>query len=115
MTLIKLHDKFLWIEKLGLITKEVRREITRLHATGLVPVFKSVKNKDVMELTRATFDQRDITMNTIENPIVRYAYMVIRYKIYYSNKENFVFSREIHVAYEMVEKGEDCDLCDFIL
>lgn len=40
--------------------------------------------------------------------------MVIKDKIYYKNRENFVSAIAIHVAREMVEKGKGYDLCELL-
>lgn len=88
----------------GLINKEVIREVTGLCDTEPVLVLKFLNNKDVMEMRRATFNQRALTVNNIRNLAIKYVVMVIGYKIYYTNKENFVFATIIHVAHEMLEK-----------
>lgn len=77
MELSRVHDYYLWTDKPSMISKEVIREVTRLFSTGPVPILKFVKNKDVMELTGATFNHRALMVDTIQNLVVRYTVMVI--------------------------------------
>lgn len=67
-----------------------------------------------MERMSATFDQRALTINPIRSSIVRYATMLIGYKIYYTNRDNLVIATVIHVAQDMVEKNFDYDLCELL-
>lgn len=57
---------------------------------------------------------RERTINPIRHPAIRYATIVIRYKIYYSNQENLVSATTTHVAQDMVENGANYDLCEFL-
>lgn len=77
-------------------------------------MLKYIKNEVVMENTRATYDKRALKVIPIKNPIVRYAAMVIGYKVYFKNRDNFVSTTAINVAHEMVVNGSDLELCEFL-
>lgn len=68
----------------------------------------------VIELTGATYNKKNLVVNPIRNPIVRYATMLIGYKIYFTNRDNSMSAITINVAYEIVEKRMDYDLCEFL-
>jgi len=58
-----------------------------------------MKNQTVTKAPSSKFDKRAMTINDITNPAVKFASMVIGYKIYHSNMENLVSGTTIYVAY----------------
>lgn len=60
------------------------------------------------------YDIRVLTVKDIKDLRVKYASMLIRYKIYFTNRENHVFATAINIVYEMVKKGVNYDLCELL-
>lgn len=115
LVLSKIHEKFLWIDRPHLITKEVIRDVTGLWDKGTVPTLKYVKNEVVKKLIGVAFDKRALATKTITNPTVKYASFMIGHKIYFTNRENYVSATTIYTGYDMVVKGTDYDLCELFL
>jgi len=80
--LSRVHDNFLWLKRPYKITKEAIRAVTGLYSSGGIPVLKSVKNDIVTEATGSKFDKRAMTIEDIIDLDVKFASMIIRYKIY---------------------------------
>lgn len=55
----------------------------RLCSDKTILVMKSMRNKEVENLTGITRDQRALRIDAITGPLVRYVAMGITYKIYY--------------------------------
>jgi len=83
--LSQVHDEFMWLGQPFKITKEVIRVVIGLNDTGSMPMLKAVKNQTVIEATRAQFDKRALTINDITDHAVRFASMVIGYKVNFTN------------------------------
>jgi len=113
--LSRVHDNFLWLNKPFKITKDAIRAITGLHSSGGLPVLKSVKNQTVSDATRSKFDKRAMTVEDITEPDVKFASMIIGYKIYHSSRENSVPGTAIYTAYQMLKENADYDLCELLV
>lgn len=75
---------------------------------------KVVNNEMVMNLTSAKFNKHDLTVKDIDDTIVKYASMMIAYKIHYTNIENIVSTTIIHTVHQMVKEFLDIDLCELL-
>lgn len=53
-------------------------------------------------------------VNNINDPIVKFASMVIGYKIYYSSRMNSIPATTIHTTYWMVKENVDYDLAEVL-
>lgn len=98
----RIHDEFMWLNKPFKITKSAIRALTRLRSSSELVSLKDVKNQIFMDATGSKFDRRAMTINDILEYDVKFASMVIGYKVYYSSKDNYVFKKTIYVAYEMI-------------
>jgi len=97
--LSRVHDNFMWLNRPFKITKDAIKVVTGLHSSKGLPVLKSVKNQTVSEATRSKFDKRAMTIEDITNPDIKFASMIIGYKIYHSSRENSVPRTVIYSAY----------------
>jgi len=113
--LSRIHDNFMWLNGPFKITKDAIRAVTRLHSSGGIPVLKSVKNQTLSEAIGSKFDKRAMTIDDISDPDVKFASMIIGYKIYHSSRENSIPGTAIYTAYEMLRKNADYDLCQLLL
>lgn len=97
-TLGCIHDKSLWLYMLHLINKKEVRVITRLCSTRLVLALKSMKNEVVMWLTSTKYDKRALIVKDIVDLAIKYATMMIGYRIYFTKGENFVSATMKNIA-----------------
>lgn len=110
----RIHDESIWLSKPFMITKDAISVVTGLCSSSELPGLKYVKNQVVTDTTRSRFDKRAMTINDILEYDVKFASMVIGYKIYHSSQENSVSSTAIYAAYEMVKKNKEYDLCELL-
>lgn len=73
-----------------------------------------MKNEKVTEATSVQWDRRAMTIKYIAEVDVKFASMVIGYKIYHSSRDNFVSGMTIYAAYEMVKQNAKYDLCELL-
>lgn len=111
----KIHDEFLWLDKPYKITKKAIQEVTYLSATGIVPKLWHVKNTIVMEVTSLNHNNRSMTISEIVEHDVRFAQMVIGYKVYQSSRYNSIFDTTIYATYQMLKEDKRYDLCEVLL
>lgn len=67
-----------------------------------------------MILTGATYDNRSLRVNDIKDKNVKFASMVIGYKVGHTNRLNFVSSSCIHSAHEMIINNAKIDICEWL-
>lgn len=97
--IIQIHDKFMWLDMSHMITKQVIKVVTDLYSKGPIPILKAIKNEIVMKLTGVKFDKHALTVKDIDDSIVKYASMMIGYKIFYTNRENCIAATTIHTPH----------------
>lgn len=110
--LSRIHDQFMWLDWPHKNYKKAIHVVTGFCATGEVPVLRSIPKNDVESLTHSKWDDREMTVNNIIDPIVNYASMVISYQIYYSSRMNNIPVTSIHIAYHMIKEDFDYDLSE---
>lgn len=113
--LSKVRDEFIWLDKPYKITKNEIKVVTCLNATGEVPGLRNVKNTIVTEVTNSQHDSRSMTISDIIEYDVRFASMVMSYKVYQSSRAYSVFDTAIYVAYQILKENKLYDLCGVLL
>lgn len=68
--------------------------------------------EDVENLIGSKWDGREMMVNNINDPTVKYAYMVIGYRINYSSRMNNIPIATIHTAHRMIKEDIDYDLSE---
>lgn len=104
----------MWLDLPHIINKDEIMVVTGLCSTGLVPTLKAVKNDVMMKLIKENFDKCTLMVNDIDELTLKYASMMVGYSIFYTNRENFVFTTAIHTAHKMVKEGLDINLCELL-
>lgn len=91
-----IHGEFIWLDRPYKITEEVIKNVTYLHKIGSVsgPRCK-LSNIELNKLTRATFDGRSMRVDDFRDIDVKFTAMTIGYKVYQSNRLNFVSDNNI--------------------
>lgn len=67
-----------------------------------------------MKLSEAKFDKCALTMDDVEDLVVKYSSIMIAYKIFYTNREGSTIATMIHMEYQMVKEGKYFDLCELL-
>lgn len=104
----------MWLSNSFKITKNSIRAIISLCSFGDFPMLKFVKNQLVTNTIGSKFDKKEMTINYILGYDVKFASMVIGYKIYHSSGENSIFDTAIYAAHEMVKEIKQYDLCELL-
>ena len=65
--------------------------------------------------TRAKWNKRGMTIDTITDPLLDFVVRVISHKFYQSNRLNSVQCIVVDVAYKLVKKDHTYDLAEFLL
>lgn len=112
--LSRVHGEFLWLDSVYNITKEAIRVVIGLPSIGTRPEKKKIPNKEVMNLSGATSDNRSLKVSDITDNNVKYYSMVIGYKVAHTNRLNYVSSLCIHSANEMVKNNAKIDICEWL-
>lgn len=94
----KIHHEFIWLDQPYKITREAIRIVSFLNQTGDKLGLQKVTNPIVTKLTSAKFDGRSMKINTIKDDDVKFAAMVIGYKVYRSNRLNSMSGTTIHAT-----------------
>lgn len=89
----------MWLNIAFIITKEAISTIIGLNFSGQLPILKSMKNQIVIEATGSNFDKRAMKIEDIIEVDVKFASMIIGYKIYHSSWDNSISGTTIYVAY----------------
>lgn len=115
LVLSRVHGEFIWLDSIFKISKEEIKVVTGLPSTSSRPnKIKNIPNKGVMDLTRATSDNRSLRVNDITDANVRYVSMVLGYRVTHGNRLNYVSRLCIHSAYEMVKNNAWIDICEWL-
>lgn len=102
---------------IGLI-RSLKKEIQVvkcLSETGEVPGLRKVLNNTMIATTSSKFDNRAITIDDILENDVRFASMLVSYKVYQSSRRNSVSRTLIYSAYQMLKDDKRYDLCTVLL
>lgn len=89
--------------------------MTYLSASGEVPSLRKISNNTVVAAIGSQFDNREMTIHDILEHDVKFASMVVGYKVYQSSKQNFVFGTTIYTTYQMLKEDKRYDLCTVLL
>lgn len=104
----RMHDEFMWLDKPHNITKSAIKAVTCLSSVGEIPALRNVKNQMVIKATGYQFDKRLMTINDIIEQDVRFASMVMGYKIYHSSRDNLISDTTIYDAYQILKEDSKC-------
>lgn len=108
-------DESIVLEKPYLVTQEAIKEIIGLCSIGDLLGKKTIKYKDVEELTGISKDPQDLLINTLKDLDVRYVAYDISYKIYFRNREGSTSAIIFYIAHMMVKENKKFDLCSLLL
>lgn len=111
-----IHVEFIQLDQSYKITEEVIKNVTCLHKVGGVPDPRcNLSNIELNKLTGDTFDGRSMRVDDVRDIDVKFSAMIIGYKVYQSNRLNFVSGNNILVAHQMVKEDAHYDLCSIML
>lgn len=102
----------MWLDQPHKITKEVIHAVIGFCSTSEIPLLTSVPKNDVKKLTGSRWDGRAMTVDNINDLVVKFVSMVIGYRIYYSRRMNSILVATIHTAYRMGKENFDYGLAE---
>lgn len=112
--LSQLQNDNIVLDKPYLISKDIISAITHLCDKGTILIKKSLKNKEVKNLTNVMGDQRALLIDKIVNPMVRYVAYGISHKIYFRNREGSTSTIIVYVAHMLVMEDRVFYLCELL-
>lgn len=112
--LSRVHKDNMYLERTHMITKEAIRAITGYCSNGEIPVLRRISKDTGFKLTDSTSNKRTFSINTIRDPAVKLAAMVIGYWVSYSSRLNSVPSATIHTTHRMIIDNANYDICEAI-
>lgn len=111
--LSQIHDQFMWLDRPHKITKEAIHVVIGFCSTGEVSLLSSVLKNDVEKIIGSRWDGKTMMVNKINGLAMKYASMVIGYRIFYNSRSmNNISAATIHTAYQMVKENMDYDLAE---
>lgn len=110
--LIHVHGGNMYLDRSHTITKEAIHVVTGFWQIGEVPKLRKISQNTIIELTKTTCDSRAMSVNNIQDEVVRYATMIIGYRIFHSSRMNSVPSAAVQATYQMIKENVDYDLCE---
>lgn len=104
------HDEFIWFDRPHKITKKVIQVVIGLAEIGKVPSLRKVSNDTVIATTSSKFDSRSMTINNILENDVKFASMVVDYKVYEQAgiTLSLVLPFTLHIQCSRMTKGMTC-------
>jgi hypothetical protein len=112
--LIRIHDESMWLDVKHLIAKEAIRDIASLCSSRPIPRWKSINEQEIIEMNSLTFEGKEIVLRTIEDPVIRYATMVIGHKFFLLSNDFTISIVVVYTTIDMIRRGMDYDLCEII-
>lgn len=109
------HDEFIWLDRPYKITKKAIHAVTCLNQINDKPNLRKVTNPTITKLTSAQFDNRSMTIDDIREHDIRFALMIIGYKVYQSSKLNSISDTTFYVVYQIMKEDIQYDLCTILL
>lgn len=112
----KIHNGAFWL-KTGLVkfTKKIVNRVTGFQALDWPKTLRSDKREAIEKNTRAKWNNRGITINTIKDLLISFVLRVISHKFYQSSMLNSVPCTTVDVAYKVVKKDHTYDLSEMMI
>ena len=113
IVLRRIHDGCLWLE--GGPIKLSKRIIHRVIGYPTLDWPKTLRSdsKEVIEKnTRAQWNKRGMTIETIKDPLIEFVVRVISHKFYQSSRLNSVSCITVDVGYKIMKKDHTYDLVE---
>lgn len=107
----RVHGDKMYLERTHDITPQAIHAVTSFCNTGEVPALRKVSKMEIAKLTGSTSDSQGMTVNPIEDDLVKYAYMVIGYRTFSASGINSVSAAVVNTAYQMIKEDASFDLC----
>lgn len=109
--LSRVHGDKMYLEWTHDITPEAIHAVTGFCNIGEVSTLRKDIKTEMNKLTGSLSNQQGMTINPIKDDLVKYACMVIGYRVFYASRINFVPTTVVNVAYRMIQEDASFDLC----
>ena len=114
--LSQIHDGSLWLEGGPIkITKRIIHGVIDYPTLDWPNTHKSDSKEVIEKNTRAVWNKRGMTIDTITDPLLNFVVRVISHKFYQSNRLNSVVCIVVDVGYKIVKNDHTYDLVELQL
>ena len=96
-------------------TKKIVNRVTGFQTLDWPKTLRSDKREAIEKNTRAKWNNRGMTIDTIKDPLIEFVVRVISHKFYYSRKMNSVPWIAVDVAYKLVKKDHTYELVELMM
>ena len=116
IVLSHIHDGCIWLESGPIkLTKLIIHRVTGYPTTDRSRAIRSDSEEIIEKNTRAIWNKRGMTIDTITNPLIEFVVRVISHKFYQSSQLNSVPCIAVDVGYKIVKKDHTYDLAELQL
>lgn len=112
--LTRVHGDKMYLEQTYDSTLEASHVVIGFCNIGNVPALTKVIKTEMTKLTSSVSDQWGTTVNTIKDDLVKYACMVIGYRMFHASIINFVSVATVNATYRMIMEDALFDLCTYM-
>lgn len=109
--LSRVHSDKMYLERTHDIMPQAIHAVTSFCNIGEVPTLRKVSKMEMTKLTSSTSDSRGMTVNPIKDDVVKYACMVIGYRMFSASRINSVSATAVNATYQMIKEDASFDLC----
>ena len=111
IVLSRIHDGCIWLEGGPIkITKRIIHRVTGFPTLDHPKVLQSDDKETIEKNTRAKWNKRGMTIDTIIDPLINFVVRVISHKFYQSSRLNNVPCIAVDVGYKIVKRDHTYDL-----
>ena len=112
----QIHDSSLWLDNGPIkITKRIIHRVTIYPTLDRPKTLKSDGKEVIEKNTRAIWNKRGMTIDTIIDPLIEFPLKVISHKFYQYSRLNSVPCIAMDVGYKIVKKDHTYDLVELQL
>ena len=108
-----IHDNYVWLENGSIkVTKKIVHRVIGYPTLDRPKTMRSDAKEVIEKNTRAVWNKRGMTIDTITNPLLEFSIRVISHKFCQSSKLNSVPCIAVDVRYKIVKKDHTYDLVE---
>ena len=113
IVLSQIHDGSLWLEDAPIkISKRIIHRVTRYPTLERHKTLRSDSKEVIEKNIGEKWNKREMTIDTIHDPLIEFSVRVIAHKFYESNRPNSVPFMAVDVGYKLVKKDHTYDLAE---
>ena len=100
----RIHDSLVWLDSGPIkISKRIIHRVTRYPTLDWLKTMRRESKEVIAKNTRAMWNKRGMTIETITNPLIDFVVRVIAHKFYQSRRLNSVPCIVVDMGYKIVK------------